>query len=123
MKVLTAQLCLTLCNPLDYSPPGSSVHGIFQARVLEWVAIAFSDTGIDLLVSGIYAMAQGRKHYQNSEEGAVIAESGRFPREKGARRGRAVTRCLILKAVTRKQWTSRSYFKRRMFTIHFVRGK
>ena len=108
---------------MDCSLPGSSVHGIFQARVLEWGAIAFSDTGIDLLVSGIYATAQGRKHYQNSEEGAVIAESGRFPREKGARRGGAVTRCLILKAVTRKQWTSRSYFKRRMFTIHLVRGK
>ena len=36
------QLCLTLSNPMDYSLPGSSVHGIFQARVLEWVAIAFS---------------------------------------------------------------------------------
>ena len=36
------QLCLTLCNPMDCSPPGSSVHGIFQARVLEWVAISFS---------------------------------------------------------------------------------
>ena len=34
--------CLTLCNPVDCSPPGSSIHGIFQARVLEWVAIAFS---------------------------------------------------------------------------------
>ena len=37
-----AQSCLTLCNPLDYSLPGSSVRGIFQARVLEWVAIFFS---------------------------------------------------------------------------------
>ena len=36
------QLCLTLCNPMDYSPPGSSVHGILQARILEWVAISFS---------------------------------------------------------------------------------
>ena len=36
------QLCLTLCDPMDCSPPGSYVHGIFQARVLEWVAIAFS---------------------------------------------------------------------------------
>ena len=36
------QLCPTLCNPMDYHPPGSSVHGIFQARVLEWGAIAFS---------------------------------------------------------------------------------
>ena len=37
-----AQLCLTLSDAMDCSPPGSSVHGIFQARVLEWGAIAFS---------------------------------------------------------------------------------
>ena len=37
------QLCLTLSNPMDCSLPGSSVHGIFQARVLEWVAIVFSN--------------------------------------------------------------------------------
>ena len=35
MKVLVAQLCLTLCNPMDYSLPGSSVHGILQVRTLE----------------------------------------------------------------------------------------
>ena len=38
-----AQLCPTLCDPMDYSPPGSSVHGTFQARVLEWGAISFSN--------------------------------------------------------------------------------
>ena len=38
-----AQLCLTLSNPMDCSLPGSSVHGILQARVLEWGAIAFSE--------------------------------------------------------------------------------
>ena len=38
-----AQLCLTLSDPMDCSLPGSSIHGIFQARVLEWVAIAFSE--------------------------------------------------------------------------------
>ena len=37
-----AQSCPTLSNPMDYSPPGSAIHGIFQARVLEWGAIAFS---------------------------------------------------------------------------------
>ena len=36
------QSCLTLCDPMDYNLPGSSVHGIFQARILEWVAISFS---------------------------------------------------------------------------------
>ena len=37
-----AQSCLTLCDPMDCSPPGSSVYGILQARILEWVAIASS---------------------------------------------------------------------------------
>ena len=37
-----SQSCPALCYPLDCSPPGSSIHGIFQARVLEWVAISFS---------------------------------------------------------------------------------
>ena len=41
------QLCLTLSNPMDCSPPDSSIHGIFQARVLEWGAIAFSDGNIE----------------------------------------------------------------------------
>ena len=40
--MLVAQSCLTLCNPMDFSPPGSSVHGILQARVLECVGIYFS---------------------------------------------------------------------------------
>ena len=37
-----AQSCLTLCDPMDCSPPGSSVHGTSQARILEWVAISYS---------------------------------------------------------------------------------
>ena len=41
-KALVSQWCLTLYNPIDCSPPGSSVHGILQARILEWVAIPFS---------------------------------------------------------------------------------
>ena len=45
-----AQSCPTLCNPVDCSLPGSSIHGILQARVLEWVAISFSR---DLLYPGI----------------------------------------------------------------------
>ena len=39
-----AQSCPTLSDPMDNSPPGSSMHGIFQARVLEWGAIAFSNS-------------------------------------------------------------------------------
>ena len=41
VKVLVTQSCPTLCDPMDCNPPGSSVHGILQARVLEWVAISF----------------------------------------------------------------------------------
>jgi len=44
-----AQSCLTLSDPMDCSLPGSSVHGIFQARVLEWGAIAFSKQLLDTL--------------------------------------------------------------------------
>ena len=41
VQVLVAQSCLTLCDPIDCSLPGFSVHGILQARILEWVAIPF----------------------------------------------------------------------------------
>ena len=41
-KVLVAQSCLTHCDPMDCSPPGSSIHGILQAGMLEWVAMPFS---------------------------------------------------------------------------------
>ena len=42
VKVLVAQSCPALYDPTDCSPPGSSVHGIFQTTILEWVAISFS---------------------------------------------------------------------------------
>ena len=40
--MLIAQSCLILCDPMDYSPPGSSIHEILQARILEWEAFSFS---------------------------------------------------------------------------------
>ena len=46
--VLQAQSCLIFCDPMDYSPPSSSVHGIFQAKILEWVAIPFSKASSQL---------------------------------------------------------------------------
>ena len=46
-----AQSCLTLSDPMDCSPPGSSIHGIFQARVLEWGAIAFSVEQVYMVVN------------------------------------------------------------------------
>jgi len=53
-----AQSCPTLSDPMDFSLPGSSVHGIFQARVLEWGAIAFSV---------INTMNEGDQHFQQTE--------------------------------------------------------
>ena len=54
---LVAQSCPTLCDPLDCSPPGSSVHGMFQARILEWVVMpssrGSSQTRDQTQVSGI----------------------------------------------------------------------
>ena len=47
-----SQLCLTLCSPVDCSLPGSSIHGIFQARILEWVAII--GVGCHFLLQGIF---------------------------------------------------------------------
>ena len=61
VKVLVVQLCLTLCNPMDYSPPGSSIHGILQARILEWVAIPFS-----------------RGSFQHRDQTSVSCIAGRF---------------------------------------------
>ena len=49
-EMLVAQSCLTLYDPMDCSPPGSSVHGISQARVLEWAAFAFSTMIYEILV-------------------------------------------------------------------------
>ena len=53
-----AQLCLTLCNPMDCGPPASSVHGISQARILKWVAISFS-RGSSLIKPAYPALAGG----------------------------------------------------------------
>ena len=57
-----AQLCPTLSDPMDCSPPGSSIHGIFQARILEWGAIAFSNSSMSaifiIMLSAALRLAQ-----------------------------------------------------------------
>ena len=57
-----AQSCLTLSDPMDCSPPGSSIHGIFQSRVLEWVAIAFSASGPYKMLFDLIHVSQGFPH-------------------------------------------------------------
>ena len=61
VKVLVAQSCLTLCDPMNCSPPGSSVHEILQARLLDWVAISFS-----------------RESSQHRDQNRVSGNEGRF---------------------------------------------
>ena len=50
------QSCLTLSDPMDCSPPGSSVHGILQARVVEWGAIAFSKRKLHVSINSFMAL-------------------------------------------------------------------
>ena len=64
MCVLVTQSCLTLCDPMDYSPPGFSVHGVLQARIMEGVAISFSKSFVQLshlILTGILK-ADGPSH-------------------------------------------------------------
>ena len=64
LKVNVAQLRQTLCDSMVCSPPGSSVHGILQARILEWIAIPFSkgffpsrdQTQVSLIVGGFFTV-------------------------------------------------------------------
>ena len=61
-----AQSCPTLCNPMNGSPPSSSAHGIFQARILEWGAIAFSVKLTILLYSPSYTLFKKHKNIKNN---------------------------------------------------------
>ena len=64
VKVKVAQLCLTLCGPMDCSLPGFSVHGILQAILLEWVAVPFprrssqpgDQTQVSLIAGGFFTI-------------------------------------------------------------------
>ena len=59
VKVLVDQSCLTLCNPMDYSLPGSPVHGILQTRILEWVVIPFKPESPSLQEDSLLSEPRG----------------------------------------------------------------
>ena len=69
-----AQSCLTLCDPMDCSLPGSSIHGIFQARVLEWGAIAFSTKSCYFFIKKPYKKPTSPSNPANSN--LVIHDTG-----------------------------------------------
>ena len=95
-----AQLCLTLCDPMDGKLPGSVVHGIFQARILEWAAISFSrgssqprdqnrvscivdrcfkyimkNAGLDEAQAGIKIAGRNINNLRYADETTIMAES------------------------------------------------
>ena len=78
-----AQSCPTLRDSMDCSLPGSSVHGIFQARVLEWGAIAFSDLLFILLSYSLACLALDKKQQQNISASSICGcFSGRTAKDK-----------------------------------------
>ena len=66
-----AQLCLTLSDPMDCSLPGSSVHGVFQARVLEWVAMALSILGLEDVYCKLSGESNGAWNLEKFCEGCL----------------------------------------------------
>ena len=64
-----AQLCPTLSDPMDCSLPGSSIHGIFQARVLKWVAIAFS--AMDMGLGKLWELVMDREAWRAAIHGVT----------------------------------------------------
>ena len=79
------QSCPTLCDPMDCSLPGSSIHGIFQARVLEWGAIAFSAEGS--LNPIIIFLRETKTQIQKREvDSGVMKPHGKEPNQKEAGR-------------------------------------
>ena len=70
MCVLVTQLCPTLCDPMDSNPPGSSVHGILQARILQWVASSFSNRNKIVLI------LRGLTDWQAQEKYSILVVEG-----------------------------------------------
>ena len=83
-----SQSCPTLSDPMDCSPPGSSIHGIFQARVLEWGAIAFSiyaeyimrNIRLEETQAGIKIAGRNINNLRYADDTTLIAESGEEPK-------------------------------------------
>ena len=92
MLRLVAQSCTTLCDPMDCSLPGSPIHGILQARILEWVAISFSrgssqprdQTQVSQIAGRLYPLSHqripdGKESACNTGDPGLIPGLGRSP--------------------------------------------
>ena len=101
MHVKSLQSCPTLCDPIDGSPPGSSVHGIFQARVLEWVAISFSILNCRWI---LYQLSHKKNPPSNAGDPRAVSSipgSGRYP---GAGNGNPLQYCCLENPMARGAW-------------------
>ena len=76
VKVLVAQLCLTLCDPMNCSLPVSSVHGILQARILEWVSMSFSRGSSQHRDQTRVSCFEGWSLYHLSHQGSPSSPAG-----------------------------------------------
>ena len=74
MHAKSLQSCPTLCDPMDSSPPGSSVHRILQARTLEWGAIYFSMTNLDSILKSRDITLLTKVHLVNAMASPVVME-------------------------------------------------
>ena len=83
MKVKSLSKCPTLHDPMDCSLPGSSIHGIFQARVLEWVAIAFSKNTLQGINSRLY---NTEERSSNLEDRVVEVTQAEQKKKKGKKK-------------------------------------
>ena len=66
--VIVAQSRPTLCDPMGCSPPGSSVHGILQARILEWVAISFQSRRRGYIKLWLFTLSHGSNQYNTVKQ-------------------------------------------------------
>ena len=71
VAVLVAQSCPTLCDPMDSSVPGSSVHGVLQARILKWTAISFSNASDSPSING----GNNTTHFHQNYKDSVVTQS------------------------------------------------
>ena len=91
-----AQSCPTLCNPMDCSPLGSSIHGVFQARVLDWGAIAFSS-----ILYIVIALCSSPRAYwtpsytRGSSSSVIIFAFSYWSWDSGGKNTGVVCRCLF----------------------------
>ena len=96
VRAKSLQSCLTLCDPINCSPPGFSVHGIFPSRILEWVTISFSNYSVySCVYLGYFVII--KKFYSSISLYLLILEKSYFCTKKGLFQSHSLKRCRTFK--------------------------